>query len=108
MCERTFDLMPEIIITPFWMQIPNRAMKPIPAEIEKLKWVINKAIIPPAAANGTFSSTRPASLAFEKRMKRMTKIMAMEKTRKMQKIQQNQMTWKNQMKLNLWKNRLKK
>lgn len=77
MCERTFDLMPEIIITPFWMQIPNRAMKPIPAEIEKLKWVINKAIIPPAAANGTFSSTRPASLAFEKRMKRMTKIMAM-------------------------------
>ena len=38
----------------------------------------------------------------------MTKTMAMEKTRKMQKIQQNQMTWKNQMKLNLWKNRLKK
>ena len=38
----------------------------------------------------------------------MTKTMALYKSRKMQKIQQNQMTWKNQMKWNLWKNRLKK
>ena len=29
-------LISEIIITPFWIQIPNNAMKPIPAEIEKL------------------------------------------------------------------------
>lgn len=41
-------------------------MKPIPAEIEKLNPVSNNAAIPPTAAKGTFSSTNPASLAFEK------------------------------------------
>ena len=51
-------------------------MKPIPAEIEKLKRVIRSAAIPPTAANGTFSNTSPASLALEKRTNRMIKIIA--------------------------------
>jgi len=51
-------------------------MKPIPAEIEKLNPVSNNAAIPPTAAKGTFSSTSPASLAFEKSTNRMTKIIA--------------------------------
>ena len=50
------------------MQIPNKAIKPIPADIEKLKPVIRRAAIPPTAANGTFSNTSPASLALEKRI----------------------------------------
>ena len=59
------------------MQIPNKAIKPIPADIEKLKPVIRRAAIPPTAANGTFSNTSPASLALEKRINRIMKIMAM-------------------------------
>ena len=69
-------LISEIIITPFWIQIPNNAMKPIPAEIEKLNPVAHNATIPPAAAKGTFNSTRPASRALENKMNRMTKMMA--------------------------------
>ena len=68
-----FALISEIIITPFCMQIPNKAIKPIPADIEKLKPVIRRAAIPPTAANGTFSNTSPASLALEKRINRIMK-----------------------------------
>ena len=34
-------------------------MNPIPADMEKLKWVMSSAIIPPTAAKGTFSNTNP-------------------------------------------------
>ena len=59
------------------MQIPNKAIKPIPADIEKLNPVNKRAAIPPTAANGTFSNTSPASLALEKRINRIMKIIAM-------------------------------
>ena len=52
-------------------------MNPIPAEIEKLKRVMSKAAIPPTAAKGTFSNTKPASRALENRMKRIIKMMIM-------------------------------
>lgn len=64
------------MITPFCMQIPKRAINPIPADIEKLKRVSSKARIPPTAAYGTFNKTSPASRAFPKRTKRMIKIIA--------------------------------
>ncbi len=48
--SRRLFLMSDIMITPFCIQIPKRAIKPIPAEIEKLKFVINRAKIPPTAA----------------------------------------------------------
>ena len=51
-------------------------MKPIPAEMEKLKRVIRRATIPPTAANGTFSNTSPASRALENRINRMIKMIA--------------------------------
>ena len=48
--------------TPSRMQIPKRAIKPIPADILKFVPVINKAHIPPTTAKGTFKKIRPASL----------------------------------------------
>ena len=44
--------------------------------MEKLKSVISKATIPPTAAKGTFNNTSPASLAFENKTNKMTKIIA--------------------------------
>ena len=46
------------------MQIPHKAMKPIPAEILKSVPVISRDKIPPTIANGTFRNTNPASLRF--------------------------------------------
>ena len=58
------------------MQIPNKAIKPIPADIE-IEARYQKGCDTSTAANGTFSNTSPASLALEKRINRIMKIMAM-------------------------------
>ncbi|MNY53847.1 hypothetical protein D3C86_1896450 [compost metagenome] len=65
-------------ITPFWTQIPNRAMNPTPAEIPKFIPVTCRARIPPMSAKGTLIKTYAASFALlnmmNKRMKIKTKL----------------------------------
>ena len=73
LCNR-FCLKTEIKITPFWIQMPNNAMKPIPAEIEKFVLVAINAKMPPMMAKGTFIKTKVASIAEPKMMKRIIKM----------------------------------
>src|ERR1039457_5562312 len=60
--------------TPNKIQIPNKAIKPIPAEILKLVPVMNNAAIPPTIAKGTLRNTRPASLKFPNILNKRRKI----------------------------------
>ena len=61
-------------ITLFWIQIPKRAINPIPAEMPKLMQVRCSANIPQKIANGSFSRISPASITLPNRMNRMKKI----------------------------------
>lgn len=61
-------------ITPFCTQIPNKAMKPIPAEMLKLTPEMSSAKMPPTIAKGTLFNTSNESLKFPNKMKRIKKI----------------------------------
>ncbi len=61
-------------ITLFWIHIPNKAIKPIPADILKFVAVTWSAVMPPIIAKGTFRRIRPASATLPKSTKRMKKI----------------------------------
>ena len=64
----------EMRITPFWTQIPNKAMNPTPAEIPKFIPVTCNARIPPMSANGTLINTYAASFALLNIMNNKMKI----------------------------------
>lgn len=55
-------------------QIPNKAIKPTPADIPKFIPVTCKAKIPPIKAKGTLSKTNAASLALPNRISKSIKI----------------------------------
>jgi hypothetical protein len=61
-------------ITLFCIQIPKRAINPIPAEILKLVPVKRRAAIPPIIAKGILTIINPASMTFPKRTNRIKKI----------------------------------
>ena len=63
-----------MMMTRFWMQMPNRAMKPMPAEMLKFMPVICKAQMPPITAKGRLSMTSMESLTLPKVVKRIRKI----------------------------------
>jgi hypothetical protein len=51
--------------TPSNIQIPNRAINPMPADMLKFVPVISRATMPPTTAKGTLRKTRPASFRFQ-------------------------------------------
>ncbi len=59
------------------MQIPNKAIKTDTRRYREIEARYQKGCDTSTAANGTFSNTSPASLALEKRINRIIKIMAM-------------------------------